>query len=215
MAIQDRGQAALHLAHGAVGLQHATMAIYNAWCDQVPVYMVIGNVRDVRCAGPASNGTTPRRTRGDLVRDYVKWDDYPASLEHFAEFERARLQIHHDAADASGADRRRLRRLQENPIPEDAKLRIPKLPQVALRAGRSGAVADTARCSSWPSSPVLIADRYARTRDGLKHLVELAELLQCAMIDTSGRLNCRPPSAQPVSRARGDVAQADASSALR
>src|SRR5262249_16836592 len=31
-------------AHGAVGLQHATMALYNAWCDKLPVYMLIGNI---------------------------------------------------------------------------------------------------------------------------------------------------------------------------
>jgi len=45
-----------------VGLQHAIMALYNAWCDRVPVYVVFGNIRDVRCAIPASSGTTPRRT---------------------------------------------------------------------------------------------------------------------------------------------------------
>ena len=30
--------------HGTVGLQHATMAMYNAWCDRVPVYVMIGNI---------------------------------------------------------------------------------------------------------------------------------------------------------------------------
>src|SRR5712691_13058379 len=30
-------------AHGTVGLQHAAMAIYNAWCDRVPVYVMLGN----------------------------------------------------------------------------------------------------------------------------------------------------------------------------
>ena len=49
-------------AHGTVGLHHATMALYNAWCDRVPVYVVIGNILDASCAGRASNGTTPRRT---------------------------------------------------------------------------------------------------------------------------------------------------------
>src|SRR3984893_4646864 len=33
-------------AHGTVGLQHASMAIYNAYCDRVPVYLVIGNNLD-------------------------------------------------------------------------------------------------------------------------------------------------------------------------
>ena len=31
------------MTHGTVGLQHASMALYNAWCDRVPVYMIVGN----------------------------------------------------------------------------------------------------------------------------------------------------------------------------
>ena len=53
--------------------------------------------------------------------------------------------------------------MQEDPIPENAKLSIPKLPQVALPQGDSGAVAETARLLVQAEHPVLIADRYART----------------------------------------------------
>jgi acetolactate synthase-1/2/3 large subunit len=34
------------LAHGTVGVQHAAMAIYNAYCDRVPVYPILGNIMD-------------------------------------------------------------------------------------------------------------------------------------------------------------------------
>src|ERR1044071_2297362 len=34
------------LAHGSVGLMHATMAVYNAWCDRVPVVIMGGNFVD-------------------------------------------------------------------------------------------------------------------------------------------------------------------------
>ncbi|MBV8906982.1 MAG: twin-arginine translocation signal domain-containing protein, partial [Acidobacteriia bacterium] len=40
------GKPLLVFAHGAVGLQHAAMAIYNAYCDRVPVYVVVGNSID-------------------------------------------------------------------------------------------------------------------------------------------------------------------------
>jgi len=33
-------------AHGTVGLQHAAMAVYNAYCDRVPVYIIAGNIVD-------------------------------------------------------------------------------------------------------------------------------------------------------------------------
>ena len=94
-------------AHGAVGLQHATMALYNAWCDKVPVYMVIGNIADATMRRPGVEWNHTVQDAAAIVRDYVKWDDYPASLQHFAEFERARLQDHDDAAARLGGDRRR------------------------------------------------------------------------------------------------------------
>ena len=100
--------------------------------------------------------------------------------------------------------------LQENPIAEGEKLRIPKLPAVANPQGDTGAVAETARMLVNAEHPVLIADRYARTQDGNDRLVELAELLQCPVIDTSARLNM--PSRHPLNqsgRARGHVRQAD------
>ena len=34
------------LCHGTVGLQHAAMAVYNAWCDRVPVIVIGGNDAD-------------------------------------------------------------------------------------------------------------------------------------------------------------------------
>src|SRR6185503_474446 len=40
------GKPMMIMAHGTVGLQHASMAIYNAYADRVPVYVVIGNVAD-------------------------------------------------------------------------------------------------------------------------------------------------------------------------
>jgi thiamine pyrophosphate-dependent acetolactate synthase large subunit-like protein len=92
--------------------------------------------------------------------------------------------------------------MQEEPIPEHAKLSIPKLPQVALPRGDSGAVAETARQLVAAEHPVIIADRYARTPTATKHLVELAEVLQCAVIDTNARLNM--PTRHPLNQsARG------------
>src|SRR5436853_7943164 len=41
---------ALICAHGTDGLQHATMNIYEAWCDRVPLLASMGNSADA--AGP-------------------------------------------------------------------------------------------------------------------------------------------------------------------
>ena len=196
-------------AHGTVGLHHATMALYNAWCDRVPVYCVIGNVFDAQMRRPGIEWNHTAQDAAAIVRDYTKWDDAPASLQHFAESSVRAYKIAMTPPTlpvvivADGA-------LQEDPIPEGANLRIPKLPQVAIPQGESGAVAETARLLVNAENPVLIADRYARTPKGANMLVELAEILQCPVIDTSSRLNL--PSRHPLNqsaRARGHVSQAD------
>ena len=49
------------ICHGVVGLQHATMAMYNAWCDRVPVIVHGRQYRGGQQARrPAPNGCTPR-----------------------------------------------------------------------------------------------------------------------------------------------------------
>ena len=40
--------------HGVVGLQHATMAMYNAWCDRVPVIVIGGNIMEADKRAPGA-----------------------------------------------------------------------------------------------------------------------------------------------------------------
>ena len=57
------GKPMLAFLHGTIGLQHASMAIYNAYADRVPVYMIVGNWMDGAARGPtASTRTTAPRT---------------------------------------------------------------------------------------------------------------------------------------------------------
>jgi thiamine pyrophosphate-dependent acetolactate synthase large subunit-like protein len=39
------GKPMLALVHGNIGIQHASMAVYNAYADRVPVFMIAGNWR--------------------------------------------------------------------------------------------------------------------------------------------------------------------------
>ena len=196
-------------AHGTVGLHHATMALYNAWCDRVPVYVVIGNIEDVQLRRPGIEWNHSAQDPAAVVRDFVKWDDNPASLQHFAESSVRAYKIATTPPTlpvllvADGG-------LQEDPIPPGLELKIPKLPKSSPPQGESGAVVEAAQLLAGAENPVLIADRYSRSEHGLKMLVELAELLQCPVIDTSGRLNL--PTRHPLnqsSRARAHLSQAD------
>ena len=70
--------------------------------------------------------------------------------------------------------------LQENAIPADANLRIPKYVVPAPPAGDQNTVNEVAKMLVAAENPVIVPSRSARTPAGLKLLVELAELLQCA-----------------------------------
>ena len=72
------------LCHGTVGLQHAAMAIYNAYCDRVPVYILAGNHLDATMRRPGVEWAHSVQDAAAMVRDFVKWDDVPHSLPHFA-----------------------------------------------------------------------------------------------------------------------------------
>ena len=66
--------------HSNVGLFHATMAIFNAWCDRIPV-VIIGATGPVDATKrrPWIDWIHTARDQGAIVRSYVKWDDQPAS----------------------------------------------------------------------------------------------------------------------------------------
>jgi len=197
------------LAHGTVGLQHATMAMYNAYCDRAPVYIMIGNIMDARKRAPGVEWAHSAIDPAALVRDFVKWDDQPVSLQHFAESAVRAYRIAMTPPMAPvllSLDAE----LQENPIPAGENLRIPKLSRVALPQGDSAAVAEAAKMLVGAQNPLIICDRLARTQAGMDRLVSLAETLQCPVIDVAGRMNF--PSRHPLNhsfRRNAVIAQAD------
>jgi thiamine pyrophosphate-dependent acetolactate synthase large subunit-like protein len=74
------GKAMAAAVHSNVGLMHATMAIFNAWCDRMPM-LVLGATGPVDAAKrrPWIDWIHTARDQGALIRTYTKWDDQPAS----------------------------------------------------------------------------------------------------------------------------------------
>ena len=72
--------------HSNVGLMHGSMAIFNAWCDRMPM-LILGATGpwDAARRRPWIDWIHTASDQGALVRDYTKWDDFPWSLTHFAE----------------------------------------------------------------------------------------------------------------------------------
>jgi acetolactate synthase-1/2/3 large subunit len=185
------------MAHGTVGLQHAAMAVYNAYCDRVPVYIIVGNTLDATERRPGVEWTHSVQDAASLVRDFSKWDDTPISLEHFAESAVRAYQL--AVTPPMGpvllvADSE----LQERPLALDFKLRIPKASHPAAPQGDMAALTEVAKLLVAAENPVIVADRAARTPAGLASLVELAEVLQAGVVDQGGRMNF--PSRHPLNQ---------------
>jgi len=199
------------LCHGTVGMQHAAMAIYNAYCDRVPVYIMAGNTLDATLRRPGVEWAHSVQDAAVMVRDFIKWDDQPISLPHFAESAVRAYKIAMTppmmpvllVLDGG---------LQEDPIANEitARLRVPKLTRASAPQGDSGAVAEAAKLLAGAQNPVIVADRAARTAAGLARLIELAETLQAPVINQGGRMNF--PTRHPLNQsanARQLIANAD------
>ena len=182
------GKPLLVLCHGTVGLQHAAMAIYNAWCDRVPVIVMGGTDLDASKRPPGVPTFHSAQDINALVRDFTKWDDQPISLPHFAQsfvraYKLAMTPPHEPVMIALDTG------LQEETVRDRSKLAIPRYVPTAPPQGDMNAVREAARLLANAERPVIVVDKCARTANGVKLLIELAELLQAPVIDQKGRMN--------------------------
>ena len=195
------------LCHGTVGLMHATMNVYNAFCDRMPVVILAGNDLDAAHRPPGVPTVHSAQDINAIVRDYTKWDDTPVSAQHFAQsFVRA-YQIATTPPYApvvlSLDDG-----LATEPVRDfGQKLYIPKFVPTTPPAGEAGAVREAARLLINAERPVIVADRAVNTQRGMNFLVQLAELLQAPMVRERGRLNF--PTTHYLGRPASVIAQAD------
>ncbi len=192
------------LIYGSVGLQHASMAVYSAFCDRVPIYLMMGNELE----NPNSRSV---QDPAAMVRDFTKWDDAPVSLDQFANSAVRAYSVAMTPPTMPvvlSVDER----LQENRIARGTRLRVPKLSLNAPAQGDAAAVAEVARLLVNAEFPVLAVERAARTEAGLSYIIELAELLQAAVVDTIQRMNF--PSRHPLSQDSGVFRSADVVLAL-
>ena len=184
------GKPMMALLHGTVGIQHASMAIYNAYCDRVPVYLVAG--LDYDGPVPAHNATD----LAALVREFVKWDHQPDSL---ADMGRAAVRAYRVATTPPMAPVLVVldARLQKDPV--DGAPELPPIAPPRFPSADAGAVREIARMLVAAENPRVVAGLAARTQEGIDLLVELAELLQAPVDGGGARLNF--PSRHPLAGA--------------
>ncbi len=199
------------MVHGTVGTQHASMAIYNAWCDRVPVMLFTASAGPVEDRRPGVEWMHTVQDGASTVRDFTKFDDYPWSLQGFAE-STVRAYALARAQPAAPVIITADGKLQEMELTKAAngKLSIPRLTIAAPAAGDPNALRDAAKMLVAAESPVIFVDRYARSQKGMDDLVKLAEALQAPVIDLQNRMNMPTTHYLCQSGRRGPLlAQAD------
>ena len=174
--------------HGTVGLQHASMAIYNAWVDRVPMMLFAGNGLRADTRRPGVEWNHSVQDPAGMVRDFIKWDDQPISLQSFAESTMRAYQYTMTAPMepvmvTCDMD------LQEEPIEHAEKLSIPKIGRIGQPQGDTSALREAAKMLLEAKNPLIIADRAVRSQEGVQRMIELAESLAAPVIDNGGRMN--------------------------
>jgi thiamine pyrophosphate-dependent acetolactate synthase large subunit-like protein len=171
------------VVHSNVGLMHASMAIFNAWCDRVPM-LVLGATGpwDAAKRRPWIDWIHTASDQGALVRNYTKWDNQPGSVSAAYEALLRAAQIAQTAPcgptyvnlDAA---------LQEAkigalpPLPDVARFRAPEpaLPAADL-------VEAAAKILSAARRPLILAGRASRSEAAWRQRVALAEKLQARVL---------------------------------
>ncbi len=178
------------MVHGTVGLQHASMAMYNAYADRAPILVISGNIQNSSARRPNVEWNHAAVDQNAMVRDFTKWDAQPTSLQASAE---ALVQAYDLAVTAPmapvlvtlDAD------IQEDPLhkEEEAKLVLPKLRRSRHPQGDAESLHEAAKMLVAAENPVIYANRYGRTEKAPALLVQLAELLHAPVIDGRSRMN--------------------------
>jgi acetolactate synthase-1/2/3 large subunit len=194
------------LVHNTVGLQHASMAIYNAYADRVPMMILVGNIADSATRRPGVEWYHTATDVAQMVRGFIKYDAQPASLQSFGEevMKAHALSMtpqHEPVLVVVDAD------LAEGPMTE-TPLPMPKYTPVRPPIADPAVLADIAKLLVNAQTPVIVADRVARSAAGMDALVQLAELLQIPVLDQGNRMNI-PTNHHLYSMDRSLIGQAD------
>src|SRR5512145_1623297 len=184
-----KGKPMAAAVHNIVGLQHASMAIYNAWADRLPV-IVLGGTGPMDSVNrrPWIDWVHTANVQGNLVRDFCKWDDQPASVEAVPDsFIRAyRLATTDPMGPVYICYDGDVQEKQLNgEIPVDISRYPAPLPIQAPEEGFEKTIGMILAAKR----PVILADWVGRREAGFHALGELAEMLAAPVLDQFGRFN--------------------------
>src|SRR5881409_1440097 len=184
--------------HSNVGLMHGSMAIFNAWCDRVPM-LILGATGpwDAAKRRPWIDWIHTASDQGALVRGYTKWDNQPGSVP--AAYDTLLRAAQMATTAPCGPTYVNLdAALQESklgdlpPLPEPSRFRAPESPRPAPEL-----VARAAALLSGAAAPVILIGRGHRTTESWRARVALAEKLGARVI-TDLKVGATFPTRHPL-----------------
>jgi thiamine pyrophosphate-dependent acetolactate synthase large subunit-like protein len=206
--------------HANVGLMHAAMPIFDAWCDRTPV-LILGATGpwDAAKRRPWIDWIHTCADQGGLVRNFTKWDNQPGSVAAAVEAVLRGAQI------AQTAPRGPVYINLDSAVQEAKLDELPALPDVQRFAPAPAvmpspdAVKQAAALLSNARNPLLLAGRVTRRLDHWNARIALAEKLNMrvltqikvgAAFPTDHPLHAAPPSNRPSAEVKALIASADA-----
>jgi thiamine pyrophosphate-dependent acetolactate synthase large subunit-like protein len=192
------GKAMAAAVHSNVGLFHATMAIFNAWCDRMPV-IVLGATGPVDAAKrrPWIDWIHTARDQGAIVRDYTKWDDQPASPAAAREALIRACWLANTAPKGPvyinlDAEMQESKLVEPLPPIDVARFMPPAAPSASPEL-----VEKAAAMLKAAKQPVMAVGRVSRSLDGWNDRVALAEAINAKVI-TDLKIGCGFPTDHPL-----------------
>jgi thiamine pyrophosphate-dependent acetolactate synthase large subunit-like protein len=184
--------------HSNVGLFHATMAIFNAWCDRQPV-VVLGATGPVDAVKrrPWIDWIHTARDQGAIVRNYTKWDDQPASPAAAREA-LIRATWIADTAPKGPVYINLDAEMQEARLAEPlAPIEAARFMPLADPAASAELIEAAAAILKAAHHPVILMGRVSRSVDGWNDRVALAEALNAKVISDL-KIGCGFPTDHPL-----------------
>lgn len=184
------GKPMVAMLHNLVGMLHANLAVYYAYIDRAPVFIIgaTGPMNETK-RRPRIDWIHSANVQGEALRPYTKWDYQPTVIDGVPEsFARAYsvmmtepqgpIYMCYDAW------------LQEAPLDHDVPLPPPEAMKApTLMAADPDALAQAAQMLLRAKHPVIMAEFVGRQSAGYEALVKLAETVAAPVYDVNTRLN--------------------------
>lgn len=188
--IKASGKLMAVLIHANVGLQHASMAIFNAWCDRIPMLLIGANGPvNISKRRPWIDWIHTTNNQPSIIKDYVKWFDTPQGADSLKDALYRGIKISKTDPQAPTyieIDADFQETVIKNPPSLDSIVRY-KPPNPP--SGNFDDINKIVLLLQKARFPIIAADYLGRNPEAIDFLVKIAEYLKIPVWDCGGRFN--------------------------